>query len=81
MANARNSLEWFRPMWRRVALLAFVAAWTAWEWLWNQNPNDVIWDYVTLGLVAYAVWMFFITFDRNVGPPPDGGDTPKPPAA
>jgi hypothetical protein len=69
-------------MWRRVAIVALVVVWASWEWLWNQNPNEVFWDYITLGLVAYAVWTFFIAFDKNVGPPPGGGgDAPKPPAA
>lgn len=71
----RNNLEWFRPVWRRVLLTGFCVAWSAWEWFVNA---DQFWGVVTLCLVGYAIWIFFVTFDRNVGPPggspPAGGD-------
>jgi hypothetical protein len=66
----RNNLEWFRPVWRRVLITGFVVAWSGWEWFVN---HDQFWGTVTLCLIAYAVWTFFVTFDRNVGPP---GPTP-----
>jgi len=75
MADNRG-LEWFRPMWRRVVLLAIVVLWCGWEWVFNQ---DQFWGLITLAMVAWAVWTFFINFDKSVGPPRDG-DTP-PPAA
>ncbi len=74
MAGNRG-LEWFRPMWRRVAVVAFCVIWCAWEWIWN---HDQFWGFLTLGLTAYAIWTFFISFDRNVD---GGGDAPKPPSA
>ncbi len=75
---ASSGLEWFRPMWRRVAVTGFCVLWTCWEWFLN---GDQFWGMLTLGLVAWSVWIFFINFDKAVGPP--GGtrssDTPPPP--
>jgi hypothetical protein len=71
---ASNGLEWFRPMWRRVAIVSFCVAWSGWEWL---NNHDQTWGFITLLLCGWAIWTFFVSFDRNVGPPP--GDNPPPP--
>ena len=68
MADKSAGLEWFRPMWRRVVLIAFVVGWCGWEWLFNK---DQFWGFLTLALVAWAIWTFFITFDKTVGPPKD----------
>jgi hypothetical protein len=64
---AQQNLEWFRPLWRRVAVTAFVAGWTAIEWIFTHDP---LFTWVTLGLLAYSVWLLFIGFDKRVGPPP-----------
>lgn len=58
-----GGLDWFKPLWRRVVLVALIAGWTGWEWLWNK---DTFWGVMTLGLLAYSVWTFFISFDKNV---------------
>lgn len=69
----QNNLEWFRPLWRRVIVVGFCAAWTLFEWFYSR---DQFWGFLTLAVLAYAVWTFLIDFDRRVGPPPDA--TPKP---
>jgi len=69
----QGDLEWFRPLWRRVAVTVVCAAWCAFEWY----HGDEIWSWLTTALVAYAVWTFFITFDRNVS---KGGGDGKPEA-
>ncbi len=78
---AGNGLNWFRPMWRRVAIVAICAIWSGWEWFSNQ---DQFWGTLTLALTGYAIWTFFITFDKNVGPPAlpdrDGKNLPPPDA-
>ena len=40
----QSELDWFRPLWRRVAVTAFVAAWFIWETFWNQ---DQLWMMIT----------------------------------
>jgi hypothetical protein len=75
---ASNSMEWFRPLWRRVAVVVFCLVWSAWEWFGN---HDQTWGIITLGLAAYSIWTFFINFDKQAGPPPGGDGAPPPPAA
>ena len=70
----QSETDWFRPLWRRVAVTAFVAVWFAWEAFWNQ---DQLWMTITGGALAYAVWSFFIRFDQRGGSKP-GDDDAKP---
>jgi hypothetical protein len=65
--NERDT-DWFRPLWRRVAVTAFCAVWAAWEWFYT---NDALWKWIALAAAAIAVWTFFVAFDR-------GGKTPPP---
>lgn len=60
--------DWFAPLWRRVLVVAFLAVWTGWEWLFN---HDQLWGTMTAGLLAYAVWAFFIGYK----PAPPAADT------
>ena len=53
----------FRPLWRRIALVAFCGAWAAWE-LWNRDP---MWSTIAAGMAAYAAWTFLLTYKA----PPD----------
>lgn len=57
-------LDWFRPLWRRVAVTAFIVVWFIWEAVWNQ---DQFWMLITGAALAYAVWTFFIKFDARGG--------------
>lgn len=54
--------DWFRPLWRRVAVTAFVLVWFLWEALWSK---DQFWMLITGAALAYAVWNFFIRFDHG----------------
>lgn len=57
------TLAWFRPLYRRVILVALIAVWGAWEWIYNQ---DQFWGMITIAMLAYAVWTFFINFDKEL---------------
>ncbi len=57
------TLAWFRPLWRRVAVIAIIVAWAIWEWFFN---HDQLWGVITLAMLAYGVWTFFINFDREL---------------
>jgi hypothetical protein len=70
----QSELDWFRPLWRRVAVTAFVAAWFAWETIFNQ---DQLWMAITGAALAYAVWTFFIRFDQRAGKSGDDDGKPK----
>ncbi len=53
-----QEIRWFGPVWRRIALIAVIAAWSALE-LYNGNG---FWGYMTLAVFAYLVWRLFIAF-------------------
>jgi hypothetical protein len=49
---------WFRPLWRRVALVAFCAAWSVFEFV-TQAP---FWGVIAGAFAAYGAWIFLITY-------------------
>ena len=55
------TLQWFEPVWRRALLLVFIAGWFTWELLYT---HDQMWVTVTVIMFAYAVWYFFINFEK-----------------
>jgi hypothetical protein len=59
-----NNLGWFRPLWRRLIVMAVIVIWIGWEWLYTHDP---FWQWVTVGLFAYAIWTLFISFDKKTG--------------
>ena len=55
------TLGWFEPVYRRVIVVAAIACWTLWEWLYN---HDQFWGVLSLVMLVYGVWTFFINFDK-----------------
>lgn len=51
----------FRPLYRRVLVTLFCAAWAAWEFYNGER----LWAYITMGLAAYSAWVFLFTYDRD----------------
>ncbi len=49
----------YRPLWRRVLLVAFVALWFAYELLVS---GDRMWQVFAGGMLAYAAWFFLIRY-------------------
>lgn len=56
----------FRPLWRRVALVAFCSGWAGLEFYMGHET----WGWITLAIAAYAAWAFLISY-KSV----DGNDT------
>ncbi len=52
MAMKPQDANWFRPLWRRIAVTAFLAVWLAWELLWNQ---DQFWALLVGAALAYSL--------------------------
>jgi len=67
MPLADNSHPFFRPLWRRVVLVAFCAAWALFELLY---VGDQTWAIMVGIVAAYAAWAFLITYDPA---PPEPG--------
>jgi hypothetical protein len=57
---------WFKPLWARVLVTAFVAAWCAWEWLVSQ---DQFWGILTLAMLGWAIYTFFFSPGKGEGGP------------
>jgi hypothetical protein len=66
------SLPWFKPLYRRVIVVGFIAAWSAFEWFYSR---DQWWQWITLAALAYGVWTFFINFENELKK--DGDGKPK----
>lgn len=60
----------FRPLWRRVAIVAVCLVWSVVEWANGQT----VWGVMTLAIAAYAVWVFFVKFDPA---PVDENEPPR----
>ncbi|WP_332686876.1 DUF3329 domain-containing protein [Devosia sp.] len=81
MALKQNDLNWFRPLWRRVAVVVFLTAWLAWELIWTR---DSFWGFLVGAALAYSLYNFFYAFpkeetdnEQNQPPsPPEGNDGP-----
>ena len=58
----------YRPLWRRIAIVAVVAAWAAYELL---VTGDGFWTVLALGFLGYSVWIFLIDWKPG---PEDGRD-------
>jgi len=69
------SMPWFKPLWRRVLVVGFVAVWCAWEWLYN---HDQFWGLITIAALGYGVWTFFINFDNELARETRKDDNAKP---
>jgi len=67
----------FRPLWRRVAVVAVCVIWAGIEFA-SGTP---FWGVIALGFVAYAVWQFFYLYKpaAEAKPPvePKTGAEPK----
>lgn len=83
MALKTNDVNWFRPLWRRIAVAVFLTAWLGWELLVSK---DQFWA-VLVGLaLAYSLYNFFYAFPKEepvneqIPPPPapEGEDGPRP---
>lgn len=55
----------FRPLWVRIGVTLFVVVWSAWEWLVNHDYQ--FWGPLTLGMLAWAIYTFFIAKDKTPG--------------
>lgn len=52
--------RFFAPLWRRIALIAALAIWSAVEW-WHGNS---LWGVLTAALMLWSIWAYLIRFDN-----------------
>jgi hypothetical protein len=64
-----QDVTWFRPLWRRLAVIGFLVVWLAWELLWTQ---DRLWGVLVGAILAYSLYRFFYAFPKDDAA--DGGE-------
>jgi hypothetical protein len=52
-------MTWWQPLWRRLAVTAFLVLWFVFELLWTK---DQVWGVVVGALMVYALYKFFFAF-------------------
>jgi hypothetical protein len=72
----QRDAEWFRPLWRRVAVTALVAVWLGYEAIFS---HELLWMAISGAALAYCIWNFFLTFPRAAPPPPSSPPPPPSP--
>lgn len=69
----QHEIDWFTPLWRRVAITVLLACWCAWEWLFG---HDQLFQALVSAALIYALYNFFYTWKTR---PTKTDDTPPPP--
>lgn len=67
----KNDLKFFRPLWRRIVVVAICVVWGFWE----LSNGETFWALMSGALGLYCVWELFIRFEANTnGSKPDAKD-------
>ena len=75
MAMNQKDADFFRPLWRRIAITAVVALWFGYETLFS---HDGLWIAITSVALLYCAWNFFLRFPKDE---PSSTPTDAPPKA
>ncbi len=57
-----SELNWFRPLWKRLAVVIFLSVWLVWELFFTQ---DQFWTVMVGIVLAYSVYNFFYAFPKE----------------
>lgn len=57
----QRDLDFFQPLWRRVAVTVLCVLWSLFEWY----SGEPLWGMVTAGLAFYCYWNFFHNFEAQ----------------
>ena len=68
MANKEQQHPFYKPLWRRIAIVLVIAFWLGVE-IWQGGSG--LWLMLAVGMLAYAIITFFVTWPRDQ-PPGDG---------
>ena len=59
----------FRPLWRRIAVVALCVAWSIFEF----STGASMWGTIAAAFAAYAIWQFFYLYKPADPAAPEGG--------
>ena len=60
MKNVRDE-PFYRPLWRRIAIIAVTGGWAVVEYFYSGDP---LWTSLSVGIFAYSLWTFLITYPK-----------------
>ncbi len=62
MFRADQNHPFYKPLWRRIAIVASTMGWIAFELLYGSSG---FWLVLAAGTSAYCIWTFLITFPKE----------------
>lgn len=68
MKKSNTYHPFFRPLWRRIALVASCLLWAGFEAYMGNNS----WTLIMLAVSAYAAWAYLIAWQEPETTPDDG---------
>lgn len=66
--NTDMNHPWFKPLWRRVLVIAICAGVA----LWDLSNGEYVWALIFGGLGGYGIYVFFIAWGGNEADKQDG---------
>lgn len=83
MALRENDVNWWRPLWKRIAVVVFLSLWLAWEVFFT---GEQLWMFLVGAALAYSLYNFFYAFPKekpnrdavSPAPPPEPTDRQDP---
>ena len=70
MANSAHEHPFYRPLWRRIAIVVVTGLWAALE---LYRGSDGLWVALSCGSFAYSLWAFILTYPKQTDTPPPPG--------
>jgi hypothetical protein len=62
MLQNAHTEPFYRPLWRRVAIVAVTGVWAVVEGVYS---GDMLWMALSIGLFVYSLWTFIITYPKT----------------
>ena len=62
MMKSVKDEPFYRPLWRRIAIVAVTGVWAVVEFLYSGDP---LWTALSIGIFAYSLWTFLITYPKT----------------
>jgi uncharacterized membrane protein YjjB (DUF3815 family) len=69
VASSEQKHPFYKPLWRRVVIVAVIAAWLALE---IYRESESLWIMIAAAMLVYAVYTFFIAWPKDA-PKDDAG--------
>jgi hypothetical protein len=62
MLLGTNDHPFYKPLWRRIAIVAVTAGWALFEFYTQQSG---LWIGLATAVCLYSIWTFLITFPKS----------------